>query len=423
MDKQHELIVALDVAGFDAAKNLVDTLGDSVGFYKVGLELYCADGARTLDYLREQRKRVFLDLKLCDIPNTVAGALRSLLTRWGPEFVTVHASGGAEMMAAAQSAVRGTSTQLLAVTVLTSLGEENLRELGVNATAAAQAVRLARLAQASGLAGIVCSGQESSLIRAACGDALAIVTPGIRLADGAHDDQRRVTTPADAIARGATHIVVGRPITRADDPRAVAMTIKAQLACDSRGDDWVRDIFIRSGALLHGHFLLTSGRHSGGYLEKFNVLQHPQYTDLMCRALADHFRADRVDTVVGPATGGILLASATARHLGTRAIFTERVDGHMTFRRGFALREGERVLVVEDIVTTGGSVREVLEVVRAGGGVPVGVGLLVNRGGVRFDVPHTFALLNLDIATYAPGECPLCADGVPLTQRGRTGKA
>ena len=186
----------------------------------------------------------------------------------------------------------------------------------------------------------------------------------------------------------------------------------------------VRTLLVKTGAIMDGHFLLTSGLHSPHYVEKFNVLQHPAYTAQLCAAMAEKFKDAQIETVVGPVTGGILLAHETGKSLGTRAIFTERVDGKMTFRRGFSLREGERVLIVEDIVTTGGSIKEVIEVVKAAGAVPVAVSMLVDRSGGKADfgdVPST-ALLTMDVETYSPDTCPLCAKGVPMTKRGRTGK-
>ena len=186
----------------------------------------------------------------------------------------------------------------------------------------------------------------------------------------------------------------------------------------------VRALLVKTGAIMDGHFLLTSGLHSPHYVEKFNVLQHPAYTAQLCAAMAEKFKDAEIETVVGPVTGGILLAHETGKSLGTRAIFTERVDGKMMFRRGFSLREGERVLIVEDIVTTGGSIKEVIEVVKAAGAVPVAVSMLVDRSGGKAnfgDVPHT-ALLTMDVETYSPDTCPLCAKGVPMTKRGRTGK-
>ncbi len=186
----------------------------------------------------------------------------------------------------------------------------------------------------------------------------------------------------------------------------------------------VRALLVKTGAIMDGHFLLTSGLHSPHYVEKFNVLQHPEYTAQLCAAMAEKFKDANIETVVGPVTGGILLAHETGKSLGTRAIFTERVDGKMTFRRGFSLREGERVLIVEDIVTTGGSIKEVIDVVKAAGAVPVAVSMLVDRSGGKAnfgDVPST-ALLTMEVETYTPESCPLCAKGIPMTKRGRTGK-
>ena len=186
----------------------------------------------------------------------------------------------------------------------------------------------------------------------------------------------------------------------------------------------VKDLLIKTNAIMEGHFLLTSGLHSPHYVEKFNVLQHPAYTEKLCQAMAEKFKDQNIQTVVGPVTGGILLAHETGKALGTRAIFTERENGRMTFRRGFGLQPGERVLIVEDIVTTGGSIKEVIDVVKAHGGIPVAVSMLVDRSGGKAsfgDVPCT-ALLHMNVETYKPEECPLCKQGIPMTKRGRTGK-
>ncbi|MCE5286418.1 MAG: orotate phosphoribosyltransferase [Pelosinus sp.] len=184
-------------------------------------------------------------------------------------------------------------------------------------------------------------------------------------------------------------------------------------------EEQVRQLFVDTGAILEGHFLLTSGLHSELYVEKFQVLQDPEYTAKLCAALAERYKNENVELVVGPVTGGVLLAHEVGKNLGTRAIFTERENGKMTLRRGFVIKPGERVLIVEDIVTTGGSVVEVLDVVREHGGVPVGVGMLVDRSGgkVDFGIPHQ-ALLNLTVPTFKPEECPLCKAGKPITKRG-----
>lgn len=181
----------------------------------------------------------------------------------------------------------------------------------------------------------------------------------------------------------------------------------------------VKQLFVETGAILEGHFLLTSGLHSPLYVEKFQVLQYPQHTVKLCASMAEMFKDDEIELVVGPVTGGVLLAHEVGKNLGTRAIFTERENGKMTLRRGFVIHPGERVLVVEDIITTGGSVQEVIDVVREHGGIPVGVGMLVDRSGgkVHFDIPAK-ALLHLDVTTYRPDSCPLCAKGVPMTKRG-----
>ena len=147
----------------------------------------------------------------------------------------------------------------------------------------------------------------------------------------------------------------------------------------------VMQLLEETEAVLHGHFLLTSGLHSPMYVEKFNVLQHPKYTEKLCQELAERYAADNVELVVGPMTGGILLAHEVGKALDTRAIFTERENGKMTLKRGFEILKGTRVLIVEDIVTTGGSVMEVLNVVKEHGGIPVGIGLLVDRSGGKVD--------------------------------------
>lgn len=181
----------------------------------------------------------------------------------------------------------------------------------------------------------------------------------------------------------------------------------------------IANIFEQSAALMTGHFLLTSGLHAQHYFEKFALLQRPELTEIVCSQLAERFKDDKIDVVVGPAIGGILLAYEVARALGVRAIFTERVNGRMEFRRGFQIEPNENVLVVEDVVTTGGSVREVVDVVNGTEGRLAGVGVLVDRmeTGADFGV-RTESLYRLKAEAFNPEECPLCEQGVPLTKRG-----
>jgi len=184
----------------------------------------------------------------------------------------------------------------------------------------------------------------------------------------------------------------------------------------------VLDIFKKTGALLDGHFQLTSGLHSPRYLQCALVLQHPEHADLIGRLLAARFKDDRVDVVVAPAIGGIIIAHETARAIGVRALFTEREANMMTLRRGFSLSRGERVLVVEDVVTTGGSTRDTIDAVVNADGVVVGAGCLVDRSGgaVALGVRRQ-SLVTLDIPTYNPADCPLCEEGTLAIKPGSRG--
>lgn len=181
----------------------------------------------------------------------------------------------------------------------------------------------------------------------------------------------------------------------------------------------VLEIFRRSGALLDGHFRLSSGLHGSGYLQGALVLQHPEYAESLGRSIADLTRELKPTVVISPALGGLIIGQEVGRALGVRAIFAERQDGALTLRRGFTLASGDRVLVIEDVLTTGGSTRETMEVAKAAGGQIVGAAAIIDRSGgaARLDVPFQ-ALLHLSLPTYEPAKCPLCAHGLPLTKPG-----
>jgi orotate phosphoribosyltransferase len=183
--------------------------------------------------------------------------------------------------------------------------------------------------------------------------------------------------------------------------------------------DELLDLFRRSGALLEGHFRLSSGLHSAGYLQCALVLQHPQPAETLGRAIGEHARELRPTVVLSPALGGVIIGQEVGRALGVRAIFAERQDGALTLRRGFMLAETDRVLVVEDVLTTGGSTRETMQVAIAAGAHVVGVAAIVDRSGgtARFDLPFA-SLLPIDLPTYEPDKCPLCAQGLPVTKPG-----
>ena len=176
------------------------------------------------------------------------------------------------------------------------------------------------------------------------------------------------------------------------------------------------EILKETGALLEGHFVLTSGRHSGQFVQCAQVLKFPEHTETLCRALAQQFSDKGVTTVIGPAVGGIIVAYEIARHLRAQAIFAEKQEGKLILGRGFFLAEGEKVLVVEDVTTTGGSVKKVVDIARRHGAEPVGIGILVDRSGgtIKYDLPFK-SLITLKMESFPPGECPLCRKGVALT--------
>lgn len=224
------IFVALDTPSLDRARTLAQSLKPYVGGVKLGLEFYGANGPDGVRAIVSAGAPVFLDLKLHDIPNTVAGAMKALAPI-GATIINVHASGGAAMMRAAADAARTVERRatIIAVTVLTSLEDRDLPDIGVSDTALNHAVRLARLSKESGLDGVVCSPHEIAAVRAACGPKFLIVTPGVRPAGGELGDQKRVMTPRQAVEAGADILVIGRPITAAADPIAAAKQIAADL--------------------------------------------------------------------------------------------------------------------------------------------------------------------------------------------------
>jgi len=228
-DPRRRLIVALDVSTAAAARSIVAAVGDSVLTYKVGMQLYTAEGPQIVRELVAAGRRVFLDLKYHDIPNTV-GAAVSEAAKLGVSMLTVHAAGSGNMLRAAVEAAQASpGLMVLAVTVLTSLDANDLEKIGIRGSVEDSVVRLATIALANGCQGVVTSAREASTLRAELGNGFAIVTPGVRPAGGSVGDQVRVATPAEAIASGASHIVVGRPITEAPDPAAEARAILGQI--------------------------------------------------------------------------------------------------------------------------------------------------------------------------------------------------
>jgi orotidine-5'-phosphate decarboxylase len=244
-EARDRLIVAVDVPTFEAAVKLTASIRDHVGVFKVGLELFCTEGPALVRKLVAGRARIFLDLKLHDIPNTVRAAARAT-AGLGVSMMTVHASGGVKMMQAAVEGARegaGSHAPLvLGVTALTSLTNDDLAEIGWSGSSEAVVLRLADLARSAGLDGVVASPHEAALIRKHCGPGFLIVTPGIRPAAASRDDQARAATPRAALEAGADYLVIGRPITQSPDPASAADAIveEMKLACPSQGMEAAR---------------------------------------------------------------------------------------------------------------------------------------------------------------------------------------
>jgi orotidine-5'-phosphate decarboxylase len=231
MNSKDRLIVALDVPGATQARQIVQAIGDAATTYKVGKQLFTAEGPQVVRDLVASGRKVFLDLKYHDIPNTVAAAVRTA-AELGVSMLTVHASGGSKMLKAAVEAASQSSAKpmVLGVTVLTSLSDSDLLELGIAGNVLSQVLRLGALARAAGCGGLVASAQEARELRKALGEGFAIVTPGVRPVGASAGDQARVVTPKDAIAAGATYLVVGRPILEAPDPAKAAQQIADEIA-------------------------------------------------------------------------------------------------------------------------------------------------------------------------------------------------
>ncbi len=235
MNSKDRLIVALDVSGATQARQIVQTIGDAATTYKIGKQLITAEGPQIVRDLVASGRKVFLDLKYHDIPNTVGAAVRSA-AELGVSMLTVHASGGSKMLKAAAEAASQSSAKptVLAVTVLTSLSDADLPEIGVTGNVLSQVLRLGALARAAGCGGLVASAHEARELRKALGEGFAIVTPGVRPSGAAAGDQARVVTPKDAIAAGATYLVVGRPILDAPEPAKAAREIALEIEAASR---------------------------------------------------------------------------------------------------------------------------------------------------------------------------------------------
>jgi len=418
------IILALDVDSLEAARALLESLRGAVGAVKVGKELFTAAGPAAVTLCREAGFDVFLDLKYHDIPNTVAGAVRAA-SKLGVRWISVHTSGGAEMLRAAAAARDEAPVELrprlLGITVLTSLPVNDPEEV----------VERALLAQRCGLDGAVASPQEVARLRAACGPDFDLVIPGVRPAGAATGDQKRVATPEAALRDGASHLVIGRPIHAAPDPRAAAEAIASAmapvLANRTRSEASEAEVAPRllrmlkaSQAFFEGHFVLTSGLHSDRYVQCAQMLQYPERARRAGIWLAERLRSAKPDVVVSVALGGLVIGQEVAAALEVPALFVERdASGDLKLRRGFKLPAGTRVAIVDDVCTKGGSIAECATLVRELGGEVVMTGSIIDRsGGDRAFADPFVALLQVDAKALAPEACPLCKQGVPTEKPG-----
>jgi|GEM_PF-7493 len=428
------IIVALDVDSLDKAEALVRELSPHVGYFKIGLELITLGLAdEVIKLVHSFGAKVFYDGKFPDIPTTVGRAARAVASK-GVAMFNVHASADTASMAAAAKN-KGSSTAL-AVTVLTSMDNKRCRH-NFGASVNRKVVQFAHDALDAGMDGVICSSKELVLLgKYKELDGLIRVTPGVRPLWAPSNDQKRAMTPDEAIMSGATILVVGRPIT--DPPKDIGTSVDAAKLIlkeveDAlvRRSDTIRErenfaLLRRYGAIVTGtHVVLTSGRHGSEYVNKDAIYPHTEAISELCREIAKRFADKGVEAVIAPAVGGLIMAQWTAHHLShltgreVLGLYADKEGKEFVIKRGYdKLVRGKKVLVVEDILTTGGSVKKVIEATREAGGNVVGLGALCNRGGVTSEdvggVSELFALVNLQLETWEEADCPLCARGVPI---------
>ena len=403
-----DVFVALDTPDLRSALEIVDDFKQFKVGYKVGLELLTAVGLPQVVksiLVIKPNAIIFADLKLKDIPNTVAGAVRALPP--GVAITNLHASGGVAMMQAAAAAAKEKTAYLFAVTVLTSMSDEESRVSYGASTAAGNVVRLAIMAERAGCDGIICSPKDLTTLRGNVSTDLMRLTPGVRPAWAAANDQKRFTTPAQAVVLGADGIVIGRPVTNPPDGMTRAQAL-------SRVLDEMRLIrlFQEFDGLLQGHFVLKSGKHSNEYLNKNVLFPHDHVMKEVAAILSRLSYTMNPGVIVGPETGGAKLAKAMSDYCGTPWVPAKKTpDDDFVVEFPDRLR-GKSVLLVEDILTTGGSIIKVKNVLEKMGNKIVGILGLINRGGVKLEGLQTIA--SLDVTTWEANDCPLCLNAVPI---------
>lgn len=428
---RERVVLALDVDTLDKALDLVKRLHPYVGMFKVGLQLLIAEGApKVVKAIHEAGGKVFLDGKFDDIPNTVGQSSKEA-AKLGVKIFNLHASAG---MPAMLEAVKNKGrSKVYAVSVLTSIDEHN-SNIVFGSPTKAKVLQMAREATLAGCDGLICSPQELEML-GACPElsSLKKMTPGIRPAFSQANDQKRIMAPFEAIEAGAHYLVIGRPITKPDGitPEEAALKVLDEVAkalsyqSEARESE-ISQIFEDSKAIITGsHIVYTSGKHGDAYVNKDAVYPHTAKVSRLCQFIAEDFENEEIDAVVGPVVGGVALAQWTAHHLSllqgkeVLAICADKEESSFVIRRGQdKFITGKKILVVEDILTTGGSVKKVIETVRSLNGEVVGVGALCNRGGISVDdicgVPILKSLVQVNLQAFDEADCPYCKAGVEI---------
>ena len=433
VDLKDRLILALDVQDLEEAEYLLNELQGLISTIKVNS--LAAERPEVIELIKKKGFKVFRDWKYHDIPGTVANFIRADLKE-GIQMSTIHATGGEEMIRYAVQAqydsdLESHDVQILAVTILTSLDQRLFRDVGFSGVIKERVIKLALLAEKNGVDGIVCSPLETEYLRPVLKKETLIINPGITPRwKKERKDQSRTTTPYQAIINGADMLVVGSGIRTHKNPREITQVILEEIkkGLEDREENKIKAVFEKVGAMiLNDHFVYKSGRHGSAYVNKNSLYQYPKEVAQLCEKIARRFIGAGVETVIGPATGGILLSQWVAHFLSiltqqtVLSVYADKDGDNFVVKRGYRdALTGKRVLVVEDITTTGGSVKKVIREVEKYAEV-VGLGLLCNRGNVKFKVP-TFTLLELNLQSYSAEECPLCKEDVPINQRIGQGK-
>lgn len=435
-----KLILALDVKTTEEAINIVTRLHPYVGIFKVGLELITSVGGPLIvSAIKAAGGEVFYDGKFNDIPNTVGQASKQA-ANLGVKIFNVHASSGIKaMMEAVKN--RGDS-QVFAVTVLTSIDEANSNLIfGMNQKP--KVLEMAYHAYLSGCQGIICSGEELLMLSEdPITKSLKKIIPGIRPSFASKDDQQRIMTPREAMEAGADYLVIGRPITKPPQGMTceqAAIRVLGEMAegLGSKEEEWSESVKKETDSILletkavitNTHVVYTSSNHGPAYVNKDAIYPHTHHVSRLCKLIAetvDYFDIDSIDSIIGPVVGGVALSHWTAHHLSQitgksiKAIVADKTDDGFEIKRGQSkFITGKNVIVVEDILNTGGSVKKVTEAVKRIGGEVVVIAALCNRGNVTSEslgypeIP-LFALTDVDMEMYPEEECPLCKNNVPI---------